>query len=121
MTDEQIVAEAMENHDKHYWGLVQWLKRKKKNEFDLADMISEGSTVAHAIWKKYEKDWPPTLRNNGTVPQQPLTGSQGSPKLPSFKKYLRGFCKKYKCVVNVLDEQPQMHYKYIKELLGNFS
>jgi hypothetical protein len=53
ITNEQIVTEAMANHDKHYWALVQVLKRKKKGPGDLADLIGEGSTVAQAIWDKY--------------------------------------------------------------------
>lgn len=58
-TDREIVvAEAMQNHDKHYWGLVQWLKRKKKGWYELSEIIAEGSTVAKAIWAKHENfDW----------------------------------------------------------------
>lgn len=53
LRDEEIVREEMANHDKHYWALVQWLKRKRKGWGELANMIGEGSTVAKAIWDKY--------------------------------------------------------------------
>lgn len=53
--DAEIVAAAMLDHDKHYRCLVSWLNRRGKNAFDLADIIGEGSTVAHAIWKKYSE------------------------------------------------------------------
>lgn len=54
MTNEEIVQKEMANHDKHYWALVQGLKRRRKGWGELGDMIGEGSTVAKAIWDKYE-------------------------------------------------------------------
>jgi hypothetical protein len=73
------------NHHKHFHALILWLKAHKGctlidpefhykltpdpddrdfstisgNPFDLCDLLSEGSTVAHEIWAKYEDDWKP--------------------------------------------------------------
>jgi hypothetical protein len=53
------------NHDKHYRGLVAWIKsRNKKKSRDamalmLGEMMAEGSTVAYALWGLYDvEDWP---------------------------------------------------------------
>lgn len=71
MPDEEIVADAMANHDKHYWALVQVLKRKRKGWGELADLIGEGSTVAKAIWNKYDNfDFYKTARSE-SLPQAP--------------------------------------------------
>ena len=38
--------------------------------------------------------------------------------LPSFKEFIRGFCKKYNCVVNVIDQGPKMYYDYFCEIIN---
>jgi len=69
------------NHHKHIHGLILWLKSHagcvltkdgdyehidsesyyiRGDAFDLCNMFSEGSTVAHEIWKRYEGDWSPS-------------------------------------------------------------
>ena len=69
------------NHHKHIHGLILWLKSHagcalikdgdhehvdsefyyvSGDAFDLCKMFSEGSTVAHEIWKRYEGDWSPS-------------------------------------------------------------
>lgn len=64
------------NHHKHYHGLILWLKAHKGhvlvdledpdcedqtvilgNEFDLCNMFSEGSTVATCLWYRYKDGW----------------------------------------------------------------
>ena len=87
------------NHHKHYHGLILWLKSHaghalidqndpdceehhviSGNYFDLCHILSEGSTVAHAIWNKYEAGWSP---ENKKPVQLPTTGNkrfEDSPK-----------------------------------------
>jgi len=51
--DRKIVEGQIGNYEKHLGCLVRNLERKRKTAFDLASLIGEGSTVAHAIWYKY--------------------------------------------------------------------
>lgn len=88
LRNEEIVREAMANHDKHYWALVQGLKRKRKNAHDLAKMIGEGSTVALAIWNKYIGfDFTKTAGSGAAVSASP----NENPLQDIFESAVKGF------------------------------
>lgn len=50
----EIVRNASADCGKHYWCIVQKLKRQKKTWGDLADLIGEGGTVASWLFAAYE-------------------------------------------------------------------
>lgn len=55
--DDLIVKLAMSDHGKHYGCLVAWFSRHTKPKsqavWKFTEAIGEGSTVGHAMWKKY--------------------------------------------------------------------
>ena len=93
------------NHHKHIHGLILWLKSHagcalikdgdhehvdsefyyvSGDAFDLCNMFSEGSTVAHEIWKRYEGDWSPSKEESPAKAQ-----NSAMPKLlEDMKAYL---------------------------------
>jgi hypothetical protein len=73
------------NHHKHYWCLVQWLKGKRKDAFYLGELFGEGCTVAHEIWRRYEaRDSLEKIRSG-----ERATNSI-KPKMPSFDDIITG-------------------------------
>lgn len=45
--------QSVGNHEKHYRGLVHYLRSRGEGPYDLAEIFCEGSTVAHEIWRRH--------------------------------------------------------------------
>jgi hypothetical protein len=48
------LVQHVTDHNKHYWALVNWMKRKKMTANDLTHLFAEGHTVAHEIWRLFD-------------------------------------------------------------------
>ncbi len=83
--------------ESHLFELCDWMKKK----YQLEDRLAK-------------------LKEQSAIPQQPLCAS-GDAKLPTFKEFIKGFCKRYNCVVRVDDEGPKMYYNYFMEIVGNLT
>lgn len=97
-------------------------------DMDIAHKQNEALTEIYGICVRWKNTSSHIKEPPATVPQQPLCGSQGSPKLPSFEEYLEkiylphrkkeGFCN---TLLPVARNAMEFTWNFLIKKLGNFT